>query len=236
MEFPKTDIAIVVAMEKELALLLPLIENRAETTTSGITIHYGTIAGRRVAAMKCGIGKVNAALRAQRLIDTFSPAAVINTGVAGGTGAGAGVLDIVVAERVTYHDVWCGPGTLPGEAAGCPLFFEADPALLETARRELAADPKVRFGLICSGDIFVSRADEVTRIRSLFPGAMAVDMESGALAQTCFLNSVPFLCARVVSDTPGAADNISQYESFWEDAPRHTFECVRTLVENFPLK
>lgn len=219
-------IGIIVAMGKELRLLLELLEGAQTVSAKGYEMHKGTIAGRQVVAMQCGIGKVNAALGAQAMIETFAPSAIINSGVAGGTGGGAGVLDLVLASGIAYHDVWCGPGTPWGQAAGCPEVF-ACPLDAEALAGRLGA----KAGLIASGDIFVSREEDVERILGLFPSAIAVDMESGAIAQTCHLLGVPMLCLRVVSDTPGQADNISQYENFWDDAPRHTFQAITSLIQ-----
>ncbi len=218
-------IAIIVAMSKELNLLLALMEDKKEVSVNGFTYHRGTLEGREVIAMQCGIGKVNAAIGTLGMIDTFHPDVVINTGVAGGTGQGAGILDLVLASNIAYHDVWCGPGTQWGQAADCPRMF-ACPVPPEP----LAAHIGAKCGLIASGDIFVSRAEDVERIKALYPEVMAVDMESGAIAQTCHLKNVPMLCLRVVSDTPGAADNIAQYKNFWIDAPKHTFAALRTLI------
>lgn len=216
-------IGILVAMSKELALLMPLIDNPAQTTVNDVTFHTGTIAGREVVVAQCGIGKVNAAITALTLIDTFHPSLVINTGVAGGVGV-ARVLDVVIPDRIAYHDVWCGEGTTPGQAAGMPLYFEC--RLPEEIFRGLNA----RRGVLASGDAFISTADEVARIRRMFPDAVAVDMESAAIAQVCEIKCVPFVCVRVVSDTPGEADNIAQYADFWADAPRSTFDTLRTLL------
>ncbi|MCC8072104.1 MAG: 5'-methylthioadenosine/adenosylhomocysteine nucleosidase [Bacteroidales bacterium] len=221
-------IGIIVAMHKELELLLPLLNNLREETHQGFTFWEGTIGEKNVVAMECGIGKVNAALGTAALIDTYHPQLVINTGVAGGTGSKARMLDVVVGERVAYHDVWCGPGTQPGEAAGCPRFFEAPRELLSL--KSLQPTEHLYQGLICSGDIFISQAEEVERIRANFPDVMAVDMESAAIAQTCYLRHTPYFCIRVVSDTPGGDDNISQYEGFWQEAPLHTFETLRSLI------
>lgn len=215
------------AMEKELKLLLQLMSDHRKTEIGDTTFHTGTIGSREVVAMQCGIGKVNAALSANLLIEQFSPALIINTGVAGGTGNGAGILDVVVGDRVAYHDVWCGPGTEWGEAAGCPLYFEAPRYLTSLPA---LTDDNVRHGLICSGDVFVSSAEILDGIRARFPEVMAVDMESAAVAQTCHIHKVPFLSIRVVSDTPGAADNIAQYENFWTDAPKRTFGILEQLM------
>ena len=149
---------------------------------------------------------------------------MINTGVAGGTGT-AQILDVVIPARIAYHDVWCGPDTVWGQAAGSPRFFICPlPA-------DIVAELGAKNGLLASGDIFVSRPEEVTHILELYPDAMAVDMESAAIAQVCHIKNVPFVCIRVISDTPGAADNISQYENFWSDAPRETFKTLTSLLD-----
>lgn len=217
-------IAIIVAMGKELDLLLPLLDNAGKTTVNGITFHTGSIEGREAVLVQGGIGKVNAAVTALTLIDTFHPAMVISSGVAGGVGV-ARVLDVVVPDRVAYHDVWCGPGTEPGQADGMPRCFTC-PLPAETFD-----GMNVRRGLLASGDIFVSRPEEVAHIRSLYPDAVACDMESAAIAQVCEIKSVPFVCVRVVSDTPGTeSDNYAQYTDFWAAAPASTFEALRALL------
>lgn len=223
-------IGIIVAMGKELSLLLPLINDRSTVTINDIAFHTGNLANHEITAMQCGIGKVNAAVGTLTMIENFHPDIVMNTGVAGGTGGGAGILDVVVADRIAYHDVWCGPGTQWGDAAGCPRFFESMPAL--TALPCLNGNDAIKHGLICSGDIFVSKVEEVEHIRSLFPDVMAVDMESAAIAQVCHLKNVPFFCMRVISDTPGGDDNIAQYENFWDDAPKHTFETLKQVISS----
>lgn len=219
-------IGIIVAMEKELQLLLEVMEEYKKMTINGFDFYCGSVAGVEAVAMTCGIGKVNAALGTLTLIDAFRPQAVINSGVAGGTGRAARILDVVLASAVAYHDVWCGPGTEWGAAAGCPRLFECP-----TDAGKLAEELGVKHGLVASGDIFVSRESDVERILELYPEAACVDMESGAVAQVCYLKGVAMYCVRVVSDTPGQADNISQYESFWSDAPLSTFHAVEKLVK-----
>ncbi len=219
---------IIVAMEKELALLLPNMEDCSHTSVNGFTFHSGRIGTREVVVMQCGIGKVNAAVGALTLIDTFHPSIVINTGVAGGTGhdeGKPGIGELFLAREIAYHDVWCGPGTERGEAAGCPARFSCP--LPEDFGARLGA----KEGLLASGDIFVSEPDDLARIKALYPEVAAVDMESAAIAQVCHLKDVPFVCMRVISDTPGDGDNISQYENFWTDAPARTFAAIRSLLQ-----
>lgn len=220
-------IGIIVAMDKELSLLLPLMADVSEITMNGFAFHTGALAGHDIVACKCGIGKVNAAVGALTLIENFHPMMIVNTGVAGGTGATADparVLDVVLASEIAYHDVWCGPGTVPGEAAGCPARFVCP---LPT---EIRSQLNVKEGLIASGDIFVDNPDDLLRILALYPDAKAVDMESAAIAQVCYIKNVPFVCIRVVSDTPGDGGNAAAYESFWTAAPERTFDEVEKLL------
>jgi len=117
-------IGIIVAMDKELQLLLPLLDQSETRSVDGFELNMGVIAAAEVCIMKCGIGKVNAALGARALIQDFAPDLIINSGVAGGTGGSAKVLDVVAATAIGYHDVWCGPGTQwdrpPAALCVCP--------------------------------------------------------------------------------------------------------------------
>ncbi len=215
-------------MDKELRLLLPLLDDISEVAIGDTTYYTGLLGGHPVTVCKCGIGKVNAALGAAALIDTFHPELVVNTGVAGGTGMGEPPLkplDVLLADAVAYHDVWCGPGTVPGQAAGFPERFECP--LGDNVRRQLGASG----GLLASGDVFIDGTEALARVLSVQPQAVAVDMESAAVAQVCCSRGVPFVCLRVISDTPGDGGNAAAYDNFWEDAPRRTFEAVDRLMK-----
>ena len=117
-------IGIIVAMRKELDLLLPLLHDSEESHMSGFEFHCGKMGGHDVMVMQCGIGKVNAAMGALMLVNNFSPNYVINTGVAGGADKSVSVMDVVAGARVAYHDVWCGPESELGRVQGLPLYFE----------------------------------------------------------------------------------------------------------------
>ena len=191
-------------MSTELNLLLPLIEDEKQESVNGIAFHIGKIGRNEVVVMQCGIGKVNAAMGALTMIDAFAPDYMVNSGVAGGTGSDAKIMDVVVGERVAYHDVWCGPGTEIGQVQGLPRFFEADGRLLN-----------------------------IEALRGFKNVVKAVDMESASVAQVCYVRNVPFISIRVLSDTPGEVnDNTSQYLDFWSKAPRQTFDVLKALLEN----
>ena len=211
-------------MDKELELVLAAMGASSRVSLGDRTYHTARWGDHELIIGKTGIGKVNAAIATVTLLDNFHPALVINSGVAGGVGV-ARPLDVVVPSAIAYHDVWCGPGTEPGVADGMPARFTCP---LEPAT---VASLGALTGLLASGDIFVSTADEVARIRAMYPDAVAVDMESAAIAHACRLRGVPFVCLRVVSDTPGAVDdNVAQYDAFWTEAPRRTFDTLLRLL------
>jgi len=221
-------IGIIVAMHKELELLLPLLQDSEKSRMGGFVFYRGRVGRHDVIAMQCGIGKVNAAMGTLTLVNAFLPDFVINSGVAGGADLAVSVMDVVAGDRVAYHDVWCGPESLVGQIQGLPLYFEGASRLLEL----LPERDDIHKGLICSGDQFIDKKEDVERIKGNFPDALAVDMESGAIAQVCCLCNVPFLALRVISDSPGAShDNTKQYLDFWNDAPQETFMLLKDIIK-----
>lgn len=223
-------IGVLAAMDKEVALLLPLLKDSKEIEIDSRVAYCGKIGMNDVCVMKCGIGKVSSALNAYRMIEYFHPDLIINSGVAGGADPSMKVGSLLVATEAAYHDVWCGPGTKWGQIDGLPQRFAMYETVIESCRN--ASIPDVRFGLICSGDRFISKEEEVNFIKEIYPDALACDMESASIAHACYDCRVPFAVVRVVSDTPGQADNLSQYTNFWTEAPEKTFNSVKLILEN----
>ena len=184
---------------------------------------------------KCGIGKVNAALGAQRMINEFQPDVIISSGCAGGNGDDINIQDVVVSAELTYHDVYCGKAiddtTVYGQVQGLPARYQADSWLLEKAR-SLDCGVKIHPGLIVTGDWFVDSRDKMREIVGHFPEAKAVDMESCAIAQTCYINKVKFISFRVISDIPLRDTDASQYHNFWDTIAQNSFEVTKTFVES----
>ena len=184
---------------------------------------------------KCGIGKVNAALGAQRMINEFHPDVIISSGCAGGNGDDINVQDVVVSSELSYHDVYCGraidDSTVYGQVQGLPARYQADPELLRKAISLQTSDISLHQGLIVTGDWFVDSRDKMREIIGNFPDAKAVDMESCAIAQTCYINQVPFISFRVISDIPLRDTDASQYHNFWDTVAEHSFQVTRTFVE-----
>lgn len=185
---------------------------------------------------KCGIGKVNAALGAQRMINEFRPDVLISSGCAGGNGDDINVQDVVVSTELTYHDVYCGTAidnsTVYGQVQGLPARYPADPYLLEKARQIAPTSLKIHPGLIVTGDWFVDSKEKMRTIIAHFPEAKAVDMESCAIAQTCYLNKIPFLSFRIISDIPLRDTNASQYHDFWTQIADNSFQVTKTFIES----
>lgn len=210
-------IGIIVAMDKELRQLQSLF-------TDG-----------NVMVQKCGIGKVNAALGAQRMINEFHPDIIISSGCAGGNGDDIQIQDVVVSAQLTYHDVYCGKAiddtTIYGQVQGLPARYETSPELLAKATT-LDCGVTVHPGLIVTGDWFVDSKEKMREIIAHFPEAKAVDMESCAIAQTCYLNQTPFISFRVVSDIPLRDTDASQYHHFWDSIAEHSFQTTKHFVDS----
>ena len=195
-----------------------------------------------VLVQKCGIGKVNAALGAQRMINEFHPDCIISSGCAGGNGDDINIQDVIVSNELCYHDVYCGTAidncTQYGQVQGLPARYPADPYLLSKAQpmHSSLLIPRSSFqvhsGLIVTGDWFVDSREKMRDIISHFPDAKAVDMESCAIAQTCYLNHVPFISFRVISDIPLRDTDASQYHNFWDTIAENSFQVTRTFVES----
>lgn len=223
-------IGIINAMHKEHEQLVGLLQRVKEVRDGRCLFVEGELNGCNLVLMESGIGKVNAAVGAVELIRRYHPDAVVNTGVAGGIDPTLDVMDVVVGSKVAYHDVDCGPESELGQVQGLPLYYEADGALFDMARN-LRTETNLHGGLICSGDRFITDKEQLERIKERYPDGLAVDMESGAIAQVCYLYETPFLSFRIISDTPGATHHLDQYQNFWETMAERSFEVSRTLLE-----
>ena len=224
-------IAIIVAMQSEFDLVSNILEHAEPREIEGAKALVGELSGKQIILLKSGIGKVNAAMQVTSLIAEMHPDYIINSGVAGGIGEGMHQGDIVVGTEACYHDVWCGEGEW-GQVQGFPLKFSANEHLLEAAKSVVKDNSQLVFGLICTGDQFISDLATLQGIKRNFPDGKAVDMESAAIAQVCYAKQVPFMSLRIVSDTPGMEpDNTTQYLDFFAEAPKKTFAVLRQLLE-----
>ncbi len=202
-------IAVIVAMEKEYVLAEKVVKD-----LPGVSLSL------------CGMGKVNAAVGATSIIEREHPDAIISTGVAGAIDAGLRPMDVIVARQVAYHDVWCGPGCEPGVVQGLPQYFEADKDLYAKAMALDVPGLAIKGGLQISGDRFIV-AEDVPGLHAMYPEALSVDMESGALAQTCHRYGIPFISFRIISDSADGA----AYDDFWAKVPENSFRVMKSFLE-----
>jgi len=189
----------------------------------------------QVILQKSGIGKVNAALQTQEMIRQYKPDVIISSGCAGGNGDDINIQDVVVSTQIAYHDVYCGTAighSVYGQVQGLPPRFEADPDLLQKALQINQENLSIHPGLIVTGDWFVDSKEKMREIIGHFPEAKAVDMESAAIAHTCYLNQVPFISFRVISDIPLRDTDASQYHDFWNTIAENSFQVTRTFIES----
>ena len=233
-------IGIITAMQVEHDQIAALLTDCAELPAPSFgapPVLTGRLGDHTVVLAMSGIGKVNAALTAASLIATHRPDAMISTGCAGGLAPEPGVMGVVAAASTVYHDVWCGEGNAYGQVQGLPARFDADARLLAVAR-DLADDSAVETpvccGLTCTGDKFITDPVELKAVLGAFPEALAVDMESAAIAHACHLHNVPFLSFRVISDTPGAEAHWEQYQDFWGTMADRSFGITRTFLSRIP--
>lgn len=229
-------IGIITAMSVEHEQVVRLLSDKKEYVAPPFHFIEGEVAGNCLVLMQCGIGKVNAAAGAVELINRFQPDCIISTGVAGGIDSCLKVMDVVVSNRIVYHDVWCGEGNEYGQVQGLPTYFTGNDTLLQCS---LGLTPEVEemqihAGLICSGDKFITDCTELNYIKERFPEGLAVDMESGAIAQVCHLYRVPFISFRIISDTPGTDEHWQQYSNFWQTIAERSFGITHQFLNALP--
>jgi adenosylhomocysteine nucleosidase len=181
-----------------------------------------------VVLVKCGIGKVAAAVATTALIDRFSPDFVVNTGSAGGFDTALNIGDLVIGTHIIHHDVDLTHFEYAlGQCAGMPEHYDSDKKLIqaaENAARDIEAR-RVR------GDDGIAGSDEAAeRLRTQFPTMAAVEMEGAAIGQTCFMLDTPFLVIRSLSDIAGKTSTVS-FTEYLETAAKHSAKLVMGMIK-----
>ncbi len=233
-------IGIIGAMDDEVRLLSEAISGGSDSCVGGFAFRTGRLEGKDVVLLKCGIGKVNAAVGCGLLIDRFRPSLVINTGSAGGIARGLTFGDVVVSDGLLYHDVdvrafGYADGQIPGQSAVFPVpeeLIRRAEAAVDALKREgvLPASLNHVRGLIGSGDAFIHEEARIADLRSRFPALCAVEMEGAAIAHACALFGVPVLVIRSLSDVAGT-ESPMKFDEFLPLASRNSSEIVRRVVK-----
>ena len=229
-------IGIIVAMDKEFMQLKTLLSESQTERKNYKDFVFGKIGDNEVVMQQCGIGKVNSAIGAVEMIDNYHPDLIISSGVAGGADTQLNVTEVVVATECVYHDAYCGDDCQYGQIMGMPALFKTPAKYVEKA---LAINhqtgnnhPKIHAGQIVSGEWFVNSKEKMRSILEHFPHAMAVDMESCSIAQTCHIYKTPFISFRIISDIPLKDNKAQQYFDFWAKMAEGSFNVTKAFLES----
>ncbi|MEB1807828.1 MAG: 5'-methylthioadenosine/adenosylhomocysteine nucleosidase [Bacillaceae bacterium] len=227
-------IGIIGAMKEEIELMKEEMDIESEKKIARITFYSGTMGKHKIVLCKSGVGKVNAALTTQILIDHFQTAKIVFTGVAGALDPNLNVGDIVISTSALQHDIDASPlGFKRGEI---PMFehtsdFPADASLIELAMKASEQlNIQVLKGRILSGDQFIASQELVQELQDTFSGA-CVEMEGSAVAQAAMLNDIPYVIIRSISDKANGEAKMS-FNEFVEVAAKQSNFIVKAMLEH----
>ncbi len=229
-------LGIIGAMDEEVSKLKEAMEDIEITKKASMEFYKGKMSGKDVVVVRSGIGKVNAGICTQILADLFVVDAVINTGIAGSLNADIDIGDIVLSTDALQHDVDATgfgyePGVIPRMEKS---VFTADLELKQIAKaccERVNPDIKVFEGRVVSGDQFISEKKVKDSIVGKFAG-YCTEMEGAAIAQAAYLNNIPFLIIRAISDK--ADDSATEdYPTFEKKAIAHSVNLVKAIVEKY---
>ena len=230
----KADIGIIGALNDEVREIIGRLENRVTETVGSIEFNLGELYGKKVVIARCGVGKVFAAICAEAMIIKYAPKLIVNSGVGGALDKSLRPMDIVFADKLVQHDMDTSPlGDPVGLISGInQVYFETDARarmILEESAREM--DINYLVGTIATGDKFISEKEDKNRLTAIF-GATACEMEGGAIAHTAFVNGVPYMVVRAISDSADG-DACMDYPTFLPTATRISTALTLALIEKY---
>lgn len=229
-------LGIIGAMDEEVAKLKEKMEQVTITKKASMDFYRGRLSGREVVVVRSGIGKVNAGICTQILVDDYGIKAVINTGIAGSLNADIDIGDIVLSTDAVQHDMDAQgfgyePGVIPRMETSVFLADDTLRALAEESCKRVNPDIQVFSGRVVSGDQFISDRKKKEMIGGQFHG-FCTEMEGAAVAQAAYLNQIPFLIIRAISDK--ADDSATEdYPAFEKKAILHSVRLVEEIVKNY---
>lgn len=226
-------IGIIGAMDEEIKILKDKMEIDKVTEKAKMEFCEGKLNGKDIVLVRCGIGKVNAAICTQILITYFNVDCIINTGVAGAIHDSLNIGDIVISTDVVQHDVDAtGFGYELGEIPRLDVYkFKADERLIDIAKKvavEELVGHKLYEGRILSGDVFVASPEKKDKLWKNFKG-YCVEMESAAIGQTCYLNNIPFVIFRAISDKADGSAHVN-FNEFVIESAKNSAEIVQRII------
>ena len=220
-------IGIIVAEEKELLAVKEIMTTIEEINIYEKIFYKGSIENKNVVVVKSNVGKVNSARVCQILIDRFNPSLVINVGTAGSVDNKLDIGDIVVANKLVQYDFDVTPfGRKIGEIENIGEHIEVKKELLE-----LFNDMNVNIGCIASGDKFIVKREEKDNIRNNF-NALCIEMEGASIAQVCYLDNIPFLVIRSITDKLDGSSKID-FETFLESSSKKVTSILKEVLKKY---
>lgn len=227
-------IGIIGAMEQEVSKIKEKMQDVKIMNKASMDFYEGTLEGKKVVVVRSGIGKVNAGICTQILADIYGAEAVINTGIAGSLNNDVNIGDIVLSTDVVHHDMDAtGFGYPKGQIPQMKEFsFTADESLRALAAKvckEVNPEISVFEGRICSGDQFISDKGVKDAIVAEF-GGYATEMEGVAIGQAAYLNGIPFLVVRAISDKADGSANMD-YAEFEMAAIEHSVKLTVGMIQ-----
>ena len=231
-------IGIIGALDEEIDLVCEKLKEVTTTEKARHIFHKGKLEEKDVTVVKCGVGKVNAAICTQILIDSFGCGQIIFGGVAGSLLASLKQGDVVISSHVVQFDIdLTAFGRRHGELANQDRLIEADHDLIDAATNsfddmfEKSSDPPaLMVGTIVSGDSFISDPKTIKWLQREF-GAACTEMEGGAIGYTSKINNIPFVIIRVISDS---ADNeaVDQFDTFLSKSSKTLFNLIKGGIKH----
>ncbi len=226
-------VGIIGAMQEEIELLLAQLNNRQSEKHAGITYHRGEFQGKKVVLTRSGVGKVNAAVCTQILIDRFGADAIVFTGVAGAVDPQLNIGDIVISTSSLQHDVDVTAlgfprGKIPYQDVS---EYPSDVGLIELAEEagRKVYPGRCYTGKVLSGDQFVADRAIVKELYEELGGA-CTEMEGASVAQVCFMNDIPHVIIRSMSDKADGSAHVN-FEEFTVEAANRSFAIVKEMVK-----
>lgn len=226
-------LGIIGAMDEELNILLKEMDLQEKKVFANMTFNKGTLWGKDVVAVVCGIGKVNAAICTQILLSEYKVDKIINVGVAGGIGKDIYPGDIVIADNLVEHDMdTTAFGDPHGQIPRMDTFdFKCDKSLVELANKVCSnlKDLNTFIGRIVSGDVFVADVEKIKWLEKEF-NALACEMEGASIAHTCYLNNTPFVVIRSISDNANNGAHMD-FEKFTPIAVNNSTAILKEMIK-----
>ncbi len=222
-------IGIIGAMDVEVRGIVTNIAEPVKNTVGNIEFTSGTLYGKEVVCAMCNPGKVNAAMCAQIMILKYNPEIIINSGVAGSLTDSLRVFDVAIAKNVVQHDSdLTAFGSKKGYIEGPDrIFFECDERAVKLLEKTCTGENYL-VGTIATGDIFVSEERVKAKIKNKF-GAIACEMEGGAIAHVCFMNNVKFAVIRIISDGSSNVD----YVTFKKESSEQSVNLLKEFIKMY---